>query len=192
MKLQKIFFPLAVVASVLAVYAFFRKSGGSQSITSPSTGASGVPEAYTSQGQVQPVNYQVAGVPSDPSPLVVLSNPFSSNPGGTNISTPPYLAYNLGPGNLLNTPPTIQQPETSNCGCDCGGSCANQCGVQNGFSDGSGQTQLVTTRKKQLAQSSPKTWQPQAIANANAYLALESQINSTPNLTSWMPGGMIN
>ena len=192
MKLEKLFLPLTIFAAVIAVYVFFRQSGGSQTITAPSTASSGVPEAYTSQGQVQPVNYQVAAVPSDPSPLVVLSNPFSANPGGTQTGTPAYLNYQLGPGNLLNTPPTTTIPPESNCGCgSCGGTCANQCGLANSFIDGSNQTELATTRSRQLAASEPGTWQPGAIQNLNAYLALENQSAGTPNLTSWMPGGMI-
>lgn len=192
MKLEKLFLPLTIFAAVIAVYVFFRKSGGSQTITAPSTASSGVPEAYTSQGQVQPVNYQVAGVPSDPSPATVLANPFSANPGGSPLGTPAYLNYNLGPGNLLNTPPVVTIPPESNCGCGGGGgTCANQCGVQNGFPDGSNTTPLDTTRSRQLAASKPGTWQPQAVANLNAYLALENQSVGTPDLTSWMPGGMI-
>lgn len=189
-SIEKLFLPLSVVAAVIAVYVFFRRSGGAQTITAPSTASSGVPESYTSQGQVQPINYQVAAVPSDPSPLVVLSDPFSANPGGTQTGTPAYLAYNLGPGNLLNATPQIDAPE-SNCGCDCGGTCANQCGMQNAFPDGGTDSMLVTSRAKQLIASKPGTWQPKSIANLNAFLALENQSVGTPNLTSWMPGGML-
>lgn len=192
MKLEKLFLPLTIFAAVIGVYVFFRRSGGAQTITAPSTGASGVPESYTSQGQVQPVNYQVPGVASDPSPLVVLSDPFSSNPGGTPIPTPSYLSYNLGPGNLLNTAPDVTIPPDANCGCgSCGATCANQCGNINSFPDGSGNVPLSTTRARQLAASKPGTWQPEAIKNLNAYFALENQSYGNPDITSWMPAGMI-
>lgn len=192
MKLEKLFLPLFIFAAVLGVYIFFRKSGGAQTLTVPSTSSSGVPESYSSQGQVQPVNYVVAAQPVDIPPVIALSQPYNTNPGGVQNSTPSYLSYNLGPGNLLNSPPPIPVSD-ANCGCGSGcGSCANQCGTQNSYTDGGGQTKLVTTRKRQNAGADTDQWQPTAIQNLNAYLALENLDAGTPNTTSWMPGGMIN
>lgn len=188
MKLEKLFLPLSIFAAVVAVYIFFRGQGGAQVLTVPSTSSSGVPESYSSQGQVQPINYTVASQPVTVPPVIALSQPYNTNPGGVENSTPAYLSYNLGPGNLLNSPPPIPK-SNANCGCGSGcGSCANQCGAANSYSDGSGQTQLVTTRQRQNADSSPATT---AIQNLNAYLALENVDTGTPNVTSWMPGGMI-
>lgn len=192
MKLEKLFLPLSIFAAVIAVYIFFRGQGGAQVLTIPSTSASGVPESYTSQGQVQPIQYSVAAQPVNVPPVISLSQPYNTNPGGVQNSTPAYLSYNLGPGNLLNSPPPIPTSD-ANCGCGSGcGSCANQCGQSNSYSDGSGQTQLVTTRKRQNADSDASQWQPTAIQNLNAYLALENVDAGTPNVASWMPGGMIN
>ena len=82
MKLEKLFLPLSIFAAVIAVYVFFRGQGnGAANLTFPSTASSGVPEAYTSQGQVQPVNYQVAAQPINPSPLITLAQPYNTNPG---------------------------------------------------------------------------------------------------------------
>jgi hypothetical protein len=193
---EKLFLPLAVVAAVIAVYTFFRKAGGSQTLTTPNPGPSGVPASYSAGGVVQPVNYTVPAVPDNPSPAIILANPFSANPGGSTIPTPPYLAYNLGPGNLLNTAPdTSMIPPTSHCGCDSGASCANQCSSQcgsfNSFPDGAGTTKLSTTRGRQLAASSPGTWQPAQVANLNAYLATENMSSGTPDIASWIPPGSI-
>lgn len=191
MKLEKLFLPLSILAAVIAVYVFFRGEGGAQALTFPSTSSSGVPEASTSQGQVQPIQYSVAAQPVNPSPIITLSEPYNSNPGGVQNQTPAYLNYNLGAGNLLNSPPALTPPD-ANCGCGSGcGSCANQCGAANSYSDGSGQSQLVTTRARQNAGADTVQWQPTAIANLNAYLALENSDSGTPNVSSWMPGGMI-
>ena len=192
MKLEKLFLPLFIFAAVLGVYIFFRKSGGAQVLTVPSTAASGVSEAQSSQGQVQPMNWTVAAQPVTVPPVVALSQPYNTNTGGVNNGTPAYLNYNLGSGNLLNSPPPPIPVSDANCGCGSGcGSCANQCGTANSYGDGSGQTQLVTTRKRQNAGADTNQWQPTVIQNLNAYLALENIDAGTPNVTSWMPGGMI-
>jgi hypothetical protein len=192
MKLEKLFLPLSIFAAVIAVYVFFRGQGGASTLTFPSTSSSGVPEAATSQGQVQPINYSVAAQPVNIPPVVALSQPNNPNPGGVSNGTPAYLNYNLGAGNLLNSPPIPFTPPDANCGCGSGcGSCANQCGQQNSYSDGSGQTQLVSTRTKQSNGADTASWQPTAIQNLNAYLALENSDAGTPNVASWMPGGMI-
>jgi len=190
MKLEKLFLPLSIFAAVIAVYIFFRGTGGAATLTFPSTGASGVTAAQSAGGQVQPVNYSVAAQPINPSPIITLSNPYDPNPGGVSNGTPAYLNYNLGPGNLLNSPPAPATPPDANCGCGGGcGSCANQCGAANSYSDGSGQTQLVSTRARQAFSAGPQTL---AIQNLNAYLAMENSDAGNPNVTTWMPGGMIN
>jgi hypothetical protein len=200
-NLQKLVFPLMVFAAVIAVYIFFRQQGSANTtVTYPSTASSGVPASYTGAGVVQPVTYSVPAQAANPNNVVVLSNPYNTNPGGSPIQTPAYLSGNLGAGNLLNNAPVTNPNATpaANCGCGSGcGSCANQCGATGSggtsanFGDGVGTTQMYTTRKNQIAASDAQSWLPGAVQNLNSYLAVEQTGSGGPSLTSWMPGGMI-
>ena len=194
MKLEKLFLPLSVLAAVIAVYVFFRGTGSNpQTLTTPSAAPSGVTAPLSAGGLVTPITYSVATQPVSVPPVVVMSDPFSANPGGTTIPTPPYLSYNLGSGNLAQPSPITQTPATDSCCGSCGqaaSTCGNICGKKNSYVDGNGNVALNTTRKQQLAKSNPSTWQPKALSNLDAYLATENN-EGGPSLASWMPSGMI-
>lgn len=191
MKLEKLFFPLTIFASVIAVYIFFRGTGNNpQTATFPSAAGAGIIPAQTGGGQVQPITYSVPTQPVAANPLVVLSDPYNANPGGGSVATPPYMNYNLGSGNLT-LPTPIEATAPTACGCGCGGACGNMCGLQNGYVDGNGNVALNTTRAQQLQKSNATAWQPQALDNLSAFLGLSDNESGNPSLTTWIPGGTL-
>jgi hypothetical protein len=194
MDVQKYFFPLGVLAAVLAVYAVFRKTGSNANTIAtypnPSSSGVGLPVSDPSQtqGTVAPVSYNVPTTTLAPSPIVVLqqpSNPSPQTPASQTPAnqTPAYLTFNFGPQSDLNKTPLSNsqlseaqptnpgQSSAASSGCGCGGSCSGACNQANSFPDGNGTVKLASSKRVQLHQQNK--WLNPAHANMMAYLQSE-------------------
>lgn len=163
MTIEKFFMPLTVVAAVVGIYVAFRKEVGSQGVIIPNPASAGVTAVQTTGGVVSPINYNVPPLATNPSPLVLMSDPSNPTPG-FNAPVPAYLAFNFGPGLALNkaAPLPPAKPAT-------GGGCCDPCsGRDYAFSDG-GKDSLVSTRSKQVSNSTPESWLPAATDNVDSY-----------------------
>lgn len=91
---QKVFFPVAVVAAVVGIWAAFRKQGGTTAVILPNPASSGV----TPSVDAAPYSFNAPALASPPSVAQALANPWSNNPGGSQI-------YNYDiPGITINIP----------------------------------------------------------------------------------------
>jgi hypothetical protein len=159
MKPEKFFFPLMVFAAVVTVYLLLRKPHAqATTIIQPSTSQSGVPNTATES----PTSYNVQTPQLAASPLVYLQDPYTSNPAESSPKHPPsYLAFNFGPSHDLTKKPNPDlhklQKVAQGKGCGCGGGC-NSCSRNNNtFPDGSGQTKLASTGRRQV-ENAPEDW----------------------------------
>jgi hypothetical protein len=185
MKIEKLFFPLTVAAAVISIYLLFRNSAQTpQAFTVPNPASAGVTSGAS---QVQPVNYNVAPISLQPSPLTYLQDPYATNPnGGGYGGTPPYLNSNFGANDLTKTGPAPATASGDTCGCksDC---CDKNCGAGN-FSGGV--TPLASSRAVQVSNSSPMHY-ASVSENVNSYLANERG-QPTPTLTSNMAAAPVS
>lgn len=78
---QKLFLPLAVVAAVVGIWAAFRKKDGTTAVILPNPASSGV----TPSADVSPYVFNAPQLASPPSNAQALANPWSNNPGGSQI-----------------------------------------------------------------------------------------------------------
>jgi hypothetical protein len=162
---EKFFFPVGALAGVLAVYFWLKKPAVPAQANQPSAAPSGVPN-YTPEAQ----QYQVNPSTYTPSPLVLLSDPFSNKPAGTtnkpagtttedaaSQKPPYYLAFNFGPSHDLTKVP--MQPKKKDSGaCGCKSSCDTCSQAQNTFPDGTGATKMSSNRRRQIEVTPPGAW----------------------------------
>ena len=178
MKPEKLFLPLMVGAAVIGIYLLFRNTNSqSQALTVPNPSSSGVTQAASSGGVVQPVTYNVPATSISPDPIVVLSDPSNPNPSSTPTTQPPaYLAFNFPPAsNLSQTAATPATSESGGCKSSCN-QCSKKssCNQANGFVDGSVSSPLASSTAR-LVKNGGDTWIENTRNNINAYLSLEGQ-----------------
>lgn len=200
MDAQKLFFPVAVGAAVLGIWATFRKTPAVAAMT-PNPSGGGVVGPYTQNGVVQPMSFPVAPVQLAPNPFILLSQPTNPTPGSNGgdspsarrKSPPNYLAFNFGPSHDLTKQATPPKTKKKN-GCGCG-SCesdCNTCAGRDTYPDGTGNTPLSSTRTRQFYNSTPSDWLDFVENNFDSYLSTQSSDNGIPTLTSYVEPGTLN
>lgn len=78
---QKLFFPLTIAAAVIGIWAAFRKQDGTTAVILPNPASSGV----TPSADVAPYTFDTPQLASPPSNTQALANPWSNNPGGSQV-----------------------------------------------------------------------------------------------------------
>lgn len=192
MEIQKLFLPLSVVASAIAVYVFIRNGNPNQQTLTPNTASSGVPASYTLSGVATPASYQLdqVSIPTNPTPAQTSAAPSSSNPGGGNSSSiPPYLTFNFWPTPTATLPGgSASQPATACCGSGKSSPCSsNQIG--SGYMDGGG-TKLAASSTQQTTGATSDAFIQSWGANVAAYAAMETG-PQIPSLTSTSQSGSL-